>query len=538
MGAEFFSLALVAGGLALFLHGLEFSAEAFRRGLGGQARKLMATMGQSPLLSFLFGSVMALLSQSTTAATSFAVGLVDVGALSFSSSLLVMMGASVGTTLVVFLLSLDLIRWSPLLLALALLAERIGPRRFAPAARLLSGVALLLMGMLLIGQGVEPLAETKVLKALLLRASGNPLLLGILSLAATALFQSSVPVLALAIALATGGFLTAQAFLPVILGSRIGNAATVLLAGQSGRRNARALALSTLLFRLIGVAAAVPLSGPFMAVAGRLAAAPGGQIAWLQFLVAWFNVALLLPFSDLLGAFAQSRATRRDSDIGEPRFLDPQLAEFPHLALPLLAREMIGLANHVEELTFLSLHCRGDREHIDRLSRGTRELARNCMDFIVAMTPPRNDEAAQGEYAALTYSMATLREIVDIVSRRLAPLACSTGGGMEVLRGEGAQWATFVTTLNELIGEALGVLALGDRKGALRAASLFRSYGEREEALRRELVRKGIHPGSPGEIEAWSFLAAAGALAQAAMELVRGETRQRGYPDDRGVSRR
>ena len=538
MESPLFSLALVAGGLALFLHGLEFSADAFRRGLGNQARRLMTTMGRSRFLSFLFGSVMALLSQSTTAATAFAVGLVDVGALSFSSSLLVMMGASVGTTIVVFLLSLDLIRWSPLLLALSLTAERIGPRRFSDWARLFSGIALLLMGMLLIGQGVDPLARSEALRELILRGSGSALLLAILSLGATALFQSSVPVLALAIALASGGLLSPSAFLPVVLGSRIGNAATVLLAGHGGRHNARALALSTLLFRVIGVAAVIPLSGLFMTLASRLAPTAGGQIAWLQFLVAWLNVALLLPFVTALGEFALGRARRKRGDVGEPRFLDSLLAPYPQVALPLLAREMIGLANHVEELVFRVLHCQGERDHLETLGRGVRELARSCMDFIVAMTPPGDDESAQAEYASLTYSMAALKEIIDIASRRLLPMACAPGRAMAMLRAEEAEWATFVTTLNELVGEALGVLALGDRKGAFRAATLFRSYGEREEALRRELARKGFHPGSRGEMEAWDCLAATGALARASMELVRGETGHWEYPIDKEVSRR
>ncbi len=524
MDGQLFSLALVAGGLALFLHGLEFSAESFRSGLGGQARRVTAAMGRSRPLSFLFGSVMALLSQSTTAATAFAVGLVDVGALSFSSSLLVMMGASVGTTLVVFLLSLDLVRWSPLLLALALLAERAGPRRFAPASRLASAVALLLMGMFLIDQGVRPLTETEALRELILEASHNALLLGLLSLAATALFQSSVPVLGLAIALASGGFLSSGAYLPVILGSRIGNAATVLLAGQGGRHNARALALSTLVFRVVGVVALLPFCAPLSRLAGRIAPSPGGQIAWLQFFVAWINVGLLLPLSERLGRLCQSRAVRRRKDIGEPRFLDPELARYPHLALSLLAREMIGLANYVEELTFLSLHCLKEGERVEALRAGTPELARRAVDFVVAMTPPPDDDAARAEYAALTYSMAALKEVVDIVAGRMAPL-CSASG--PALLPQRRAWSGFASALGDLVGESLGVLALGDREGIGRASGLLRRYEEREEALRSELTDGGFHPDSPDGIEAWSFLAASASLARASMELVRGETLRR-----------
>ena len=72
---------LLLGGLGVFLHGMEYSASAFRESLGDRTRRLLASLGERKSLSFLFGILLSILSQSSTVAISFAVGLVDSGLL-------------------------------------------------------------------------------------------------------------------------------------------------------------------------------------------------------------------------------------------------------------------------------------------------------------------------------------------------------------------------------------------------------------------------------------------------------------------------
>lgn len=115
----FFCFINVLGGLALFLFGVEQSSQFFRNNLGGESRELMGRFTRKKYQAFTIGVLLSALTQSSTIATSFAVGFVDVGLLSFAGSLIVMMGASLGGTFVSFLLSLNLFAFAPLLFGLS-----------------------------------------------------------------------------------------------------------------------------------------------------------------------------------------------------------------------------------------------------------------------------------------------------------------------------------------------------------------------------------------------------------------------------------
>lgn len=106
-------LTLFIGGLALFLHGAQVSTDTFRKGFGGGAKRALARLTAHRPGAFLFGALLAGGTQSSSVATSMAVGLVDAGMLPLADALTVMMGASVGAMGVTFLLGLDWAFFSP-----------------------------------------------------------------------------------------------------------------------------------------------------------------------------------------------------------------------------------------------------------------------------------------------------------------------------------------------------------------------------------------------------------------------------------------
>ena len=115
----FFSSINILGGLALFLFGVDQSSLFFRQNMNAGARDVMARFTKNKFLAFLLGVGLSAVTQSSTIATSFAVGFVDVGLLSFAGSLIVMMGASLGGTFVSFLLRLNLFDYAPLMFGMS-----------------------------------------------------------------------------------------------------------------------------------------------------------------------------------------------------------------------------------------------------------------------------------------------------------------------------------------------------------------------------------------------------------------------------------
>ena len=526
MGSSpFFDVVMIAGGLGLFLHGLEFTARAFRKSLGKSARQVMGNLSRHKGLSFFFGMLLSFLSQSSTAATSFAVGLVDAGILPFASSLVVMMSASVGTTFVVLLLSLDIVGYSPLLLAAGVVMTRSGREGLLRTGYVLQGISLVLLGMLLVNQGVVPLSQEPFFRSLLLHAAGNSLVLAAAAFLVTSVVQSSVPVVALTIALTTAGLFPLDAVLPLILGTHVGSSTTVLLPGIGGRRNARVLALCTFYFKLAGALLILPVSDMVVEGVSSLSRIPGLQVAYVQVFVAWFNALVMLPFSGLLACWSQRFFGRgRRGSLGDPLYLDPRSIPLAPLAVRLLAKEMIRLAMHLEELIFHCLRsdCRQQGERVRELRTGIRQLSQVCTEYLVGIPAPMDMGEPDEEYASISYSLAAMRDIVEITAAKLTPLCLKTGCSPEPFADFPEEWQSFKAALQGLVGDSLGVFALGGADMICRVRDSFENFSKAEAAMRMRLVSRGFYVDSENEIDAWDFLSISAGIARGCRELARG----------------
>lgn len=530
-------LILISGGLGLFLHGLAFGGQALREGLGDRARWFLSRLGNNRGLSFVLGMLLSLLTQSSTAATSMAVGLVDVGLLPLTSAVVTMIGASVGTTLVILALSLDLVRFSPLILLGAILLTRLGGRGIKRVGKVLLGFSLVLVGMLLLNQGVAPLSRTPFLQELLLAGRGQPLMVAFLAFFVTSLIQSNVPVLALTIALASTGTLSLETALPVIIGGHVGSSTTVLLAGFGTRLNARTLARATLFYKFGGALLALPLGQILLQGARFMGGSVGEQVAWLQVLFTVLNALVFLPMtSPLMGLSRRISGANAPSAIGDPLYLDPSSSTLPPLALSLLSKEMIRLALYLEELTLRCLRCSGreDKHRMESLQQGTVELAQACLEYLLSIPAPEVTSRLNREYASLSYSMAALRDLAKIATERIAPLCLtSENNAGPPLRERSEDWQRFVAPLEALVQDSLGALAVGTTDLAQRAQDRFTAYNSAEKEIRSHLLARGFHGDSKTEQNIWDFLSAANGLARACLELAHGESIY-AYRDDRG----
>lgn len=506
MGFEIFQgLAALGGGLALFLYGLEQCRALFSALLGdGAGLRRLTRRGPG---AFAFGLVLAAATQSTTVAAGFAVGLVDLGALTLSSSLLVMMGSSVGTAFLVFLIAFDTALLAPLGLCVGACLRRV--KRLRPLGGVVMGVSLVLLGMALIKSGITPLQEAGVFELLLRHAGGHWFALFFVGLVTTALTSSSVPVLGLAVALGGSGALSVVDAFPIILGSRVGNCFMVMVAGLSGRTNAKALAWATLLFRLAAVIVLAPLTRPLMALFERFSQDAGLLISLAQFFVAWFNVALMLPLCAPLERVSLALAGESDEDPALPRYINEEVTG-GKLAQVLLAREMIRLASLLDERLYLATSEGGDAaaRRGERLSADLPLLAESCSQALARLRA--NSPDLEG-VTPLAYSMNALREMTRVVCVKF-PAAC------DALEGsfEGASGLCQLSVA--LVRKSLVALALGEDRAFYRTLELKEDYRHAVEEAREELAFGRAQ--NPKAIKALFVL---DRLARCATELARGE---------------
>jgi phosphate:Na+ symporter len=90
---------MLAGSLALFIHGMKLLSEGLQKTAGGGLRRILGAMTANPFRGLLTGFTTTALVQYSSVTTVMVVSFVNAGLLSLRQSIPVIMGANIGTTL-------------------------------------------------------------------------------------------------------------------------------------------------------------------------------------------------------------------------------------------------------------------------------------------------------------------------------------------------------------------------------------------------------------------------------------------------------
>ncbi|TDY61699.1 Na/Pi-cotransporter [Aminivibrio pyruvatiphilus] len=528
MSTHLFSYFNILGGLALFLYGVEKTTAAFGSSFGAGSKDLMVRFTRQKPMAFLFGVALAAIAQGSTVATSFAIGFVDVGMLSFAGSVVVMMGASVGGTFVTFLLSLDIAVISPLLFAVSLLLVRYGRGKAYRLGTVLQGLSLLLLGMFVLKLGVQPLLATPGFAALAAHAGENGFLTGIAAFVVTAILQNSSAVMALAVTLATSGAMPVAAVLPVILGSHVGSSVTTLIAGMSGKQNARKLGICSFVYKVLCLPLYIPVLPWFE---NYIFNGPGGlasKIVLAQVGVALYNAVVFYPFTETLARFSAAIAERAGRErLAAPVYLDEDLLEIPSLAILLLSKEMIRLANYIEmycQVLFVSGP--NGNKVFQELPGAIRELSEACEEYMYGIHIPSDDDVLRENYSTVSYSMVSFRQMAKILSGELRLLAEAGVGGQLARELGKTTWDELTRVAMTDIRLALRAFALGDVDFAVVAGKYEREFEELDRRIRLRLGADALNRRELAPLV--DFLSQIFLLVKTSLEIARGEAYREG----------
>jgi phosphate:Na+ symporter len=525
-----FDVINILGGLALFLYGLEESTSAFASNFGGQSRELMVRFTRRKPMAFVFGVILAAIAQGSTVATSFAIGFVDVGMLTFAGSVVVMMGVSVGGTFVTILLSLNTVAFSPLLLAASLLMTRFGGVTMKRTGYILRGLSLVLLGMFVLQLGVGPLLADPRFGELAARVAKKPVLTGLAALATTGVLQSSSAVMALAVALATAGALPLPAVFPIVMGAHVGSTMMVLLAGLSGKQNARKLGVCTFVYKLSGVLLLIPFLPWIDAFLERTGVSVSGMVVFAQIGLAVFNTIIFYPFTDLLASVSAQIAERTGGErLGSPVYLDEELVEVPSLSILLLSQEMIRLANYMELYCQILFFPEQRRREFEQLPAAIRDLSETCEEYMYRIRISADDEQMRESYATVSYSMLAFRQMARILSGNLKRM--DEEGTIALFRREVGEdtWEELSCLASTNIRLALRAFALGDVDSASDTGRYEREFEELDRKIRARLGTEAINRRELSPLI--DFLSQIYNLVKTSLEVARGEAYRTGAGD-------
>ncbi len=406
----------LAGGLAIFLYGMELLTNALKASTGKRLKTLLARMTTNRFKGVMAGALVTAIIQSSSVTTVLVVGFVSAGLMHLSQTIPIIMGASIGTTITAQIIAFKITHFALLIIAGGFAMQFLGRNEVTQRTGIMIfGFGMIFFGMSLMGDATAPLRDYPPFIRFL-QEMEHPLY-GILASAAfTAIVQSSSATTGVIIVLATQGLITLDQGIALVLGANIGTCVTALLAAIGKSREALRAAMVHITFNTLGVlawfwfipefAALVRSISPVhtqLAGIDRLAAETPRQIANAHTL---FNVGNTLLFIGFTAWFAKlvtwmipvtkEEKTHRVA----PKYLDKSLLDTPALALDRVRMEIGRMAERVLPMLRQGVHLAidGNAQELSELSRMDSEVGMlhgPILDYLreLAKGDLRSDEA-------------------------------------------------------------------------------------------------------------------------------------------------
>jgi phosphate:Na+ symporter len=263
------NLLTVCGAIAMFLFGMSQMSSGLEKFAGERLGKILSVMTKHRIMGILTGVVVTVMLQSSSATTVIVVGLVTSGVMTLRQSIGVIMGANIGTTATVWIISvvgeMDIAKFALPLLTFCLPAFFIKRSKIKIVSQTIMGFSLLFLGLAYLQDAADALNLNTHVANLLSNIDCDRyyaiLLFVVVGAVITAVVQSSAATMAITLMLfgmniPGFGFYQAAA---LAMGQNIGTTATALLGSMTGNRMSRRAAMAHMLFNVIGVIIILPV---------------------------------------------------------------------------------------------------------------------------------------------------------------------------------------------------------------------------------------------------------------------------------------
>jgi phosphate:Na+ symporter len=433
----------LAGGLALFLHGMTMMSAAMRAMAGSRLKTIMAKLARNRFSALVTGMAITSVVQSSTVTTLIAIGFVSAGVLTLAQALGVIMGAAVGSAVTTQIIAFDISNLSYVLTALGFGLSLWKSKRIAS----LTGTVIMGLGVLFIGLGLmsdfmAPLRSYPPFLELMASMT-NPLLGILMGAVFTAVVNSSTATLGVIIALASQGLIPLEAGIALVFGANIGTTITALLAAIGQPRSALHAAVGQVLFKVLLVLVWLPLIGPLEAITRAMSPSAEGmalteqlayevprQVANVHLVVNLSTVLLLLPFTNLLAALIV-RVFGDEPKPEEAQALAPALNavlfEVPPLAVDAARREVFHFGERVaaQVETVIPAILEGQQSAFDTAHANERLIDEHhaaIVAFVEKLLQPELPRDVSRMAIDLVEAADYLESIGDLIDKEMIPL--------------------------------------------------------------------------------------------------------------------
>lgn len=246
------------GGTALLMYGVDMMGEGLEKASGNLMKKMLSILTGNVISSFLVGTFLTALVQSSTAITVLTVGFVNAGLIALPQALGIIYGANIGTTITAQLMALSF-NFKLTEVALPVLGIGFAISIFAKKKSIkhtgeaIMGFGLMFLGLSILNSSIPFMKENETLRYFFENYASNPIIAVLLGIIATALVHSSAATVGLVMVLGQAGLLDLGSSIYIMLGDNIGTCITAQLASLTGNINARRTAWAHTLYNIFGV---------------------------------------------------------------------------------------------------------------------------------------------------------------------------------------------------------------------------------------------------------------------------------------------
>lgn len=438
-----------AGGLGMFLYGMNIMADGMQKTAGGRMKQFLGMLTNNRFMAVVLGALITAIIQSSGATTVMVVGFVSAGVLTLQQAVGVIMGANIGTTITAWIVSMSQLGdafavmkpdfYAPLIIGVgALLMVFAKKQKKKQVGEIFVGLGLLFVGLAFMSSSISPYTDSPIFAKAFELLGGNPILGMLIGLAVTALLQSSSASVGILQTLAMNGVVTTNAAIYITLGQNIGSCVTALLSSVGGSRTAKRAACIHLSFNIIGSLLFGILGFIIFTISPSIAESniTAVEISMFHTVFNLTNTVLLFPFANQLvrlsGLMVKEKTEGEDTEGEEMqtlRHLDERIFESPAFALETAMSEVI----HMGELTMGNLEravnalISGDETEIQAVydvEKTIDKMEKLLTDYLIKVDNLSLNEHQKLVVANLFYSVSDIERVGDH-SENLAELAQS-----------------------------------------------------------------------------------------------------------------
>ena len=384
-----------AGGLGMFLYGMNVMADGLQKTAGNKMRQLLGYLTNNRFLGVLVGALVTAIIQSSSATTVMVVGFVNAGIMNLTQAAGVIMGANVGTTITAWLVSAN--EWAgalkpeffaPLILAIgAFIVTFSNKQKLNQKAEIAVGFGVLFIGLSFMSSSIGVYQSSPIFAKAFEVLGGNPILGILVGAVVTAIIQSSSASVGILQTLAMKGIVNWRSAVFITLGQNIGTCITALLSSAGANKTAKRAAVIHLSFNIIGAALYGIIMTIFFGVFDHLAMQHISSTE-ISIFHSIFNVSvtvLLFPFANILVKLSgliihEEPEDEEDEEVEEMvlRHLDPRILETPSFAVENAVKEVVRMGDivlkNMKRVTKEAMNPQPSEKQLDKVFRDEKVI--------------------------------------------------------------------------------------------------------------------------------------------------------------------